>query len=393
MRFCTIGLALFLSACAALAQTGTEGSILGIVKDSSGAAVPKASVAVTNVETGLAVTLTSDDSGFFQAFALPRGPYSVVVSAAHFTTWRLANADLVAGEQKRIAPVLSVGDVKQEVTVQAGAELVQTERASVETAIEQKQIRDLPLNGRDPIQMVSLTPGMRYLGVSGNTLNHQVQGLGQHNDATQFSVDGMTSNDPSAEGGIMFPNLDSVAQFRVQTSSFSAENGRQPLQVQMVTKSGTNEIHGTVWEFLRNDALDARNTFARSKPTLRRNQYGFSAGGPIVKNKTFIFTSFEGLKIRTQSIFNQNTIPNSFLNGEFGSVRVTDPLTNNPFPNNQIPESRFSNASRFFFPYIPVANTPGNLFQALAGTPENGTNFIVRGDQLITSRQKLYLRW
>src|SRR5260221_2294656 len=198
MRFLTIGLALFLPACAALAQTGTEGSILGIVIDSSGAAVPKASVAVTNVETGLTVTLTSDDGGFFQAFALPRGSYSVVVSAAHFTTWRLANAELVAGEQKRIAPLLSVGDVKQEVTVQAGAELVQTERASVETAIEQKQIRDLPLNGRDPIQLVSLTPGMRYLGVSGNTLNHQVQGFGHHKDATQFSVDGMTANDPSA---------------------------------------------------------------------------------------------------------------------------------------------------------------------------------------------------
>ena len=389
MRF----LSLFLLACAAMPQTGTEGSILGIVKDSSGAAVPKASVAITNVETGLAINLTADDAGFFQAFALPRGSYSVVVTMAHFTAWRLSNVELVAGEQKRISPVLSVGDVKQEITVQAGSELLQTERASVETAIEQKQIRDLPLNGRDPIQMVSLTPGMRYLGVSGNTLNHQVQGLGQHNDATQFSVDGMTSNDPSAEGGIVFPNLDAVAQFRVQTSSFSAENGRQPLQVQMITKSGANEIHGTVWEFLRNDALDARNTFARSKPTLRRNQYGFSAGGPIVKNKTFVFTSFEGLKIRTQSIFNQNTIPNSFLDGDFGAVRVTDPLTNNPFANNQIPASRFSNASKFFFPYIPVANAPGNLFQALAGTPENGTNFIVRGDQLLTSRQKLYLRW
>src|SRR5260370_36082761 len=129
MRFVTICLALLLS-CAAWAQTGTEGSILGIVKDSSGAAVPKASVAVTNTETGLALNLASDDGGFFQAFALPRGSYSVVVSAAHFTTWRLAHAGLVAGKPKRISPGLSVGDVKQEVTVQAGAGLLQTERAS-----------------------------------------------------------------------------------------------------------------------------------------------------------------------------------------------------------------------------------------------------------------------
>jgi len=129
---------------------------------------------------------------------------------AHFTTWRLSNVELVAGEHKRISPVLSIGDVKQEITVQGGTELLQTERASVETAIEQKQIRDLPLNGRDPIQMVSLTPGMRYLGVSGNTLNHQVQGLGQHNDATQFSVDGMTSN---------------VAQFRPGDSASAGGDG------------------------------------------------------------------------------------------------------------------------------------------------------------------------
>src|SRR5258706_3850690 len=131
MRFLTISFTLLLLACPGLAQTGTEGSILGIVKDSSGAAIPKASVAVTNTETGLSRNLTADDDGFFQAFALPRGSYSVVVSMPHFTTWRLSNAELVAGEQKRISPVLNVGDVKQEITVQAGAELLQTERASV----------------------------------------------------------------------------------------------------------------------------------------------------------------------------------------------------------------------------------------------------------------------
>ncbi len=377
------------------AQTGADGSILGIVKDSSGAALPKSNIAVNNIETGLSKTVTADEGGYFQVLALPRGVYSVVVSLPHFTTWRVAGVELVAGEQKRLEPVLNVGDVKQEVTVQAGTELLQTERASVESAIEQKQIRDLPLNGRDPIQMVNLVPGMRYLGVGGNTLNHTVQGLGQHNDATQFSVDGMDANDPSAEGGIAFPNLDSVAQFRVQTSNFSAENGRQPLQVQMITKSGTNQFHGTLWEFVRNDALDARNSFAQTKPTLRRNQYGFSAGGPAIRNRTFFFTSYEGLKVRSQAIFNQNTIDPAFLNGDFSSVKtaITDPATGRQFPGNQIPVSRFSNASKFFFPYIQTPNAPGNLFRALAPNPEDGSNFMIRGDQLITSRQKVYMRW
>src|SRR5204863_8095657 len=133
-------------------------------------------------------------------------------------------------------------------------ELVQTEHASVEVAIEQKQIRDLPLNGRDPVQMVSLVPGMRYLGINqANVGGRQVQGLGAHSDATQFSIDGMDANDPSTESGMAFPNLDSVEQFRVQTANFTAEAGRDPLQVTITPKSGTNHFQWTLWAVLRND--------------------------------------------------------------------------------------------------------------------------------------------
>lgn len=393
MRYVRVSF-LFLTSLA-FAQTGTEGSILGVVKDSSGGLVPSASVVVTNTDTGLSNPVKTDVNGFFQVMALPRGTYSVTVSAAAFSTWRLSRAELTAGEFKRIEPVLTVGDVKQEVSVQGGTELIQTERASVETAIEQKQIRDLPSNGRDPVQMVNLAPGMRYLGVGGNVQAHQVQGLGQHSDATQFSVDGMDANDPSLEQGVALPNLDSVAQFRVQTSSFSAADGRQPLQVQIITKSGTNQFHGTLWEFLRNDTLDARNTFALTKPKLRRNQYGFSAGGPIIKNRTFFFTSYEGLKIRQDTIYNQNTIDPAFLNGDFSSVKtaIIDPQTGKQFPGNQIPVSRFSNASKFFFPYLVLPNSPGNLFRSLASNPEDGSNWITRVDQQLTQRQKLYVRW
>src|SRR5205085_1912667 len=150
----------------------------------------------------------------FQVLALPRGIYSVQVSSPSFSTWQLTGVELTAGEQKRVQPQLVVGDIKQQVTVQSSVELVQTERASVEVAIEQKQIRDLPLNGRDPVQMVALVPGMRYLGINqANVGGRQVQGLGAHSDATQFSIDGMDANDPSTESGMAFPNLDSVEQF------------------------------------------------------------------------------------------------------------------------------------------------------------------------------------
>ena len=381
------------------AQLGTEGSILGIVHDASGAIVVGASVTVTNTDTGLNYSVSTDENGYFQVLALPRGAYSVQVSSTGFSTWQIVGATLTAGEHKRLQPVLTVGETRQQVTVQDGIELMQTERASVEMAIEQKQIRDLPLNGRAAVQMVGLTPGMRYLGVpSGGTVGgQQVQGLGQHSDATQFSVDGMNANDPSTEVGMAFPNLDSVDQFRVQTSSFSAENGRDPIQVTMITKSGTNQYHGTLWEFLRNDKLDARNTFTPTKPTLRRNQYGFSAGGPIVKNKTFFFTSFEGLKVRMQGAYNSITIAPEFLQGDFSSLLprtvVNDPTTARAFPGNLIPTARFSSASKSFFPYILLPNAPGSRFQGLAPNPEDGTNFMLRLDQHINSKQKVYARW
>ncbi|MFB3826576.1 MAG: carboxypeptidase regulatory-like domain-containing protein [Bryobacteraceae bacterium] len=377
-------------------QISTDGSILGIVRDPSAAVVVGATVTVTNTETGLVKSTASDENGYFQVLALPRGSYSVEVSSPQFATWKISEVILTAGEQKRILPVLTVGDVKQQVTVLAGVDLVQTERASVEIAIEQRQIRDLPLNGRVAVQMVALTPGMRYLGVTqGNVQGVQVQGMGQHSDATQFTVDGMSANDPSTEAGMAFPNLDSVDQFRVQTSSFSAENGRDPIQVTMVTKSGTNQFHGTAWEFLRNDKLDARNTFTPTKPYLRRNQYGFSAGGPVVRNRTFFFTSFEGLKVRMQGAYNSITIAPEFLQGDFSSVRtaINDPTTGRAFPGNKIPVERFSSASKFFFPYVLLPNAPNNRFQALAPQPEDGTNFMLRLDQQISSRQKAYVRW
>ena len=380
------------------AQLGTEGSILGIVHDSTGAVVPGAAVTVTNTETGRQSAALTDANGYFQVLALPRGIYSVQVSSPHFAAWQLNSVELTAGEQKRVQPELTVGDVKQQVTVEASAALVQTERASLEETVELKQIRDLPLNGRNPVSLVNLVPGMRFLGVSqANVLGVTVQGLGQHPDATQFSIDGMDANDPSSEAGMAFPNLDAVEQFKVQTNSFSAESGRDPLQVSMITKSGTNQFHGSLWEFLRNDKLDARNAILHDKPTLRRNQYGFSGGGPVVRNKTFFFASFEGLKIRGQGAVNVIAIHPDFLQGNFSSLlprtAINDPTTGRPFAGNLIPEARFSNASKFFFPYILLPNQPNNRYQALSAQPDDGTNFVLRLDQQLTAKQKIYARW
>jgi TonB dependent receptor len=256
---------------------------------------------------------------------------------------------------------------------------------------------DLPLNGRNPVELVRLIPGMRYLGQDGvqGERGFRVQGLGAHDDMTEYQVDGLNSNAGMDEGGIAIPNVDTIAEFNIETSNFSAEHGRNTLQVLSVTKSGTNAFHGTVWEFLRNDALDARNTFANSKPKLRRNQFGASGGGPIRKDKTFFFTSYEGTRIRQQKIFNSNTVDPNFLQGNFSSLgkAITDPLTGQPFPGNQIPADRISGASQFFFPYVLLPNTPGNLFRAVAPLPSDVDEWTARVDHQLTDKQRIYGRY
>ncbi len=384
----------FFAAAVVSAQTATDASILGLVKDQSGAAIPGAAVEARNLETGLVKTATTAETGAFELLALPRGLYSVTVSKPQFLAWRLARIEITAGEQRRVSPVLQIGDVQQTVTVEAGVELMQTEKASVEAAIEEKQVRDLPLNGRNPIELVNLVPGMRFQGAGGLAAEHTVTGLGTREDQTGFSVDSLDANDPSNERGIAFPNVESVSQFAVQTSSFGAENGRNPLQVMMVTKSGTNEFHGTAWEFHRNAKLDARNTFAQSIPKLIRNQFGFSLGGPLIRNRTFFFSSLEGARIRRETIYNSNTIAPAMLAGDFGGRRVTDPLNNNAqFPGNRIPADRFSAASRFLFPYVLTPNADGNRYRAVAPQPSDLLNSMLRVDHQIRAGQRAYARW
>ena len=299
-------------ACSLLAQVGSDASILGVVTDASGAVVPRATVRVVNLDTGLQRTATSGEGGEFEVLALPTGPYSVSVTNTGFSTWKLERIDLTVASRQRISPVLKVGEVTEQIRVDATAELIQTDRSSVSTVVEEKQIRELPLNGRNPVQLVALAPGMRYLGRGGPERGSTVQGVGGRDDATEFQLDGLNANAGMDEKGMAIPNVDTIAEFSVETNSFSAEQGRNPLQVLMLTKSGTNAFHGTLWEFLRNEKLDAFNTFAKSpgatKPKLSRNQFGATIGGPVVRNKTFFFASFEGATIRQARIFNSNTV-------------------------------------------------------------------------------------
>jgi len=387
------------------AQVGTEGAILGVVTDSSGAVVAGAEVTVVNLGTNLTKTAVSNSQGNFEILALPRGTYSVTAAFSGFKTWVIEKTELTLGERKRVSPVLTVGEISDKVTVEATADLIQTEKGSLEATIEQKQILDLPLNGRNPVELVRLVPGMRYLGQQGGTERATVvQGLGSRDDGTEFQLDGLNANAGMDEGGFGFPNVDTIAEFNVETSNFSAEHGRNPLQVLAVTKGGTNAFHGSLWEFHRNNKLDARNTFASVRPKLIRNQFGYSVGGPIIKDKTFFFTSYEGLRIRQERIYNSVTIRPEMLQGNFSGLTrlIRDPLRTGActasdqtacFPGNIIPQDRFSSASRFLLPQVLLPNFGADRFRAVASVPTDNDEFTIRIDQQITQKQRIYGRY
>jgi carboxypeptidase family protein/TonB-dependent receptor-like protein len=380
------------------AQVGTEGAILGVVTDSSGAVVAGAEVTVVNLGTNLTKKATSDSQGNFEILALPRGTYSITAAFSGFKTWVVEKTELTLGERKRVSPVLTVGEISDKVTVEATAEVIQTEKGSLESVVAQKTIVELPLNGRNPVELVRLIPGMRYLGQGGPERGITVQGLGNRTGdggGTEFQVDGLNANAGMDEGGFGIPNVDTIAEFNVETANFSAEHGRNALQVLSVTKSGTNGIHGTLWEFHRNAKMDARNAFALTKPKLIRNQYGYSVGGPVIKDKTFFFTSYEGTKIRTDKIYNSTPVPTAFFNGDFSALskQIKDPLTGQPFAGNIIPANRIVSSAKFFFPYILTPNSGDGRYRTVASQPQDIYEVTARIDHQLTNKQRIYGRY
>ncbi len=387
-----------LSSVPALAQLGTQGAIVGTITDTSDAVISGATVTVRNLETGLQLTAQTNDAGIFEILPLPVGEYSVTATMKGFKTWSLERTRLTVGERHRISPKLEVGEVAERVNVEATVELVQTERGAVESVVEQRQIRDLPLNGRNPVELVNLVPGVRFLGRGSLDRDSGVQGNGNRSDGTEFQIDGLNANQGLDERGAGIPNVDTIGEFKVETSNFGAENGRHALQVLMVTKSGTNQLHGTLWEFLRNEKLDAFNTFAKlpgaRRPKLSQNQFGVSVGGPIIRNRTHFFAAYEGTRIRQARIYNYIVPSVAQRNGDFSATgrTIRDPIANAPFANNTIPRTRFSNASLFFFPYVLEPNSGTSNYRNTAPSSNTVNEYTTRVDHQITSNQRIFFR-
>lgn len=378
------------------AQNVTDGSFIGTVTDSSGGAVPGAEITAKHLSTGLVKTATADEAGNFAVVALPAGYYSVSVKAPGFKRWEVGRVELIVGDRSRLSPVLSVGEVTETISVEDSQEILQTEKGSVETSIQMQSVRELPLPTRNPLSLVAMVPGMRIDNTQdGFERSTYVQGQGQRANKAGFQLDGVNTNAPMDEGGTGIPNVDAIAEVKVQTLNFSAESGRNPMQVMVVTKSGSNQFHGAAWEFIQNNAFNARNTFSPTKATVRRNQFGAAIGGPIIKNRTFFFGSYEGTVIRNARIYNSLGVTPAMKNGDFSALskQIKDPTTGLPFAGNIIPQNRISEASKYFLPYILEGNSADGFYKNNASAKNDTHEGTLRIDHMITQSQRIYGRY
>ena len=312
-----------------------RGSIVGSTTDASGAVVPGATITVTNIGTNQSTRVVTNSSGSYEANLLRIGTYKVTAEKVGFRTTEQSNVDVGVNQAVRVDLVLQVGATTQTVEVKGAPPLVQTEASSLGTIENQKRIVDLPLNGRNFIQLAYLGPGansgMAGTNVSGGVFENQraneaisVNGLRVSNN--NFLLNGVDNNEFGLGGVIVLPPPDAIQEFRIEENSMSAEFGRGGAAVNVAIKSGTNELHGGAYEFLRNVDLDARNFFDANRAPFQRNQFGGFAGGPIRRNRAFIFGDYQGTRLR-QGLTFLNTVPNAAeRTGDF-----TDRLTGTSF--------------------------------------------------------------
>jgi Carboxypeptidase regulatory-like domain len=302
-------------ACASRARAQDLASISGMVSDQSGAAVAGADVDVKSDDTGLARSAISDGNGRFRVFSLPVGEYEIHARKQGFADMVRSGVHLVIGEDAKVDLTLQVGQVKQEIRVESDAPLVSVTTNDISGLVGEKQVKDLPLNGRSYDLLIPLNPGVVNFtmqktggtGVSNSTNGNNFAVSGNRPQQNIFLLNGVeytgaaeNNMQPASTSGELL-GVESVREFNVLRDSYGAEYGKRPGgQVVIVTQSGTNQLHGSVYEFLRNDVLDARNYFdpagGASTPPFRRNQFGAAVGGPIQKDKTFVFANYEGLR-------------------------------------------------------------------------------------------------
>ena len=381
-----LALALFLAS-GLVAQT--FGEIAGEVKDSSGALITTAVVTATNLGTSAVRTTTTNDAGLYSFAALPPGMYSVKVEAQGFRPIVRSEVQLQVQQTARIAFTMEAGTIEEVVQVTGAAPMLNTEDVTIGTVIDNRRIVELPLNGRNFLQLVALSPNVTFgfampgqtSGRQGGTRAAQNMSLsGMRGTWNHYTLDGIENTDVNFNLYVMLPSIDALSEFKVQSGIYPGEFGRGAGQINVSTKSGANQYHGTLFEFLRNDKLDSRAyDFLPARPRknpFKWNQFGFTLGGPVSipklfegRNRLFFMSNFEGYRERKhlQAIYTTPTV--AMRNGDFSyalpgnplydpksKARVNGQLTGEIFPNNQIPKSRMHPASLKMLEFWPEPN-------------------------------------
>ena len=387
------------------------GQINGIVTDSSGGVLPGVTVEATSTATSAVRSAVSGTDGLYTIPLIPPGNYTVKASLQGFRTSQRDNVRVTVTETARVAFQLEVGQLSETITVTAEATLVETSNATHGIVIDEQKVVDLPLNGRNFTQLGTLIPGVVAppSGLGGQSGDATPGGFGNatggfnvngmRNQSNNFLMDGATNNDTFNTGFVLRPPPDAIEEFKILTHAFSAEYGRNAGSVvNVVTKSGSNTLSGSAWEFNRDDALQARNFFApqsQPKPELKQNQFGVALGGPLLRNRLFGFGFYEGY--RNDSGITQNilVLSEAQRNGDFsGGAAIRDPLTGQPFPGNVIPSSRISApAAQLLREFVPLPNSPGNRYIVSPTVSDVRDMFGARFDYHLGSNQTLLARY
>jgi hypothetical protein len=422
LRLVLLGFAGALMICSGQTVTGT---IVGSVFDASGAVIPNSRVEAVNAETNFSRAGVTDATGNYRLSFLPPGIYRVSARSAGFKQLIRDGVRVEADERLRLDLALEIGEATQTVEVTGGAPLVQADDATVGEVMESRRITDLPLNGRNFVRLIHLTAGVtpgRSAEFGGQTTIENYRGPfnftanGQRATTNNFMIDGVDNNANlfNAGGIVIAPVVDAIQEFKVSTGNFSPEFGRATGGVVSVqTKAGTNSLHGTLFEFLRNSRLDA-NTFFNNragveKPPFRQNQFGFTLGGAIKRDKTFFFGDYQGFRSRDSLNFTASVPRPPALRGDF-SESVYRPIYDpgapqpdgagvrlQPFPGNRIPQDRFDPIARQILPFYPAPNiNVGSVVSNFINNPtttRDDDQFDIRIDQRIGDSGNLFGRY
>ena len=406
------GLSLFFSVVllglASVSEAQVTGTISGYIKDPSGAAVPGATVTAIMIEQQVTRNAQTNSEGFYNFVAMLPGEYEITFEAGGFQKLVRSGVKLTVHENIRVDAALTLGSLETQVNVEGGAPLVETVSPTLSGLVDDRRVVDLPLNGRNVIALARILPGV--LNVEAPQQMSDARGGPEMNvnggrpNMNLFTFNGGYFNNPSRNTGMNYPPPDAIQEVRILTHNFGAEYGRNPgSQVNVVSKSGTNDIHGSVWEFLRNDSLNARNFFQPRVADLKQNQFGVAAGGPLKKNGLFAFGSYQGLRDRREASTVEALVPSAAERaGDFSGSGVTltnpiDTLTGLPFRDasgnpcvsaNRVAPGCISPVATNFLSFVPQSST-GNVV-SLAASPRDGDMWMMRLDWNQSSKHTLY---